>query len=147
MQSVAVSRNYDVSPPPLREAICDVEPFMRASGFDRVAVDGSTMVVANRVGILEIELTLRLVDDDDVALAYEQVEGMFETMRTSYSVTEVGAGSEVTAVTEFALDIDFVGDLLDATVIRRQRRRELNAQFDYLENRVESGLAGTCSGS
>nr|WP_256335738.1 hypothetical protein [Halopenitus persicus] len=54
-------------------------------------------------------------------------------MTTSYTVTAADGGSEVTATTEFALDVAIVGDVLDATVIKRQRRRELEAQFDWLE--------------
>ncbi|SDY75892.1 hypothetical protein SAMN05216564_10994 [Halopenitus persicus] len=62
-----------------------------------------------------------------------QQEGIFEAMTTSYTVTAADGGSEVTATTEFALDVAIVGDVLDATVIKRQRRRELEAQFDWLE--------------
>ena len=37
-----------------------------------------------------------------------------------------------------SLDVPLVGEVLDATVISRQRRAELDAQFDYLET-----VAGT----
>jgi len=37
-------------------------------------------------------------------------------MQTVYTVTEVDGGSEVTATTEFALDVALVGEILDATV-------------------------------
>lgn len=147
MQTVTVARKFETSPTCLRKVIRDVEPFMLAAGFDHVSVDGTRIVVANRVGIMEIELTLRIVDDADAALVYEQVDGMFESMRTRYVVTEAGTGSEATAVTEFALDIDVIGEFLDATVIRRQRRRELDAQFDYLEEEVTPVPAGTYSGA
>jgi hypothetical protein len=39
--------------------------------------------------------------------------------------------------TEFALDVEIVGATLDATIIARQRRTELERQFDYLERPVE----------
>ncbi|WP_251133223.1 hypothetical protein [Halorubrum sp. 2020YC2] len=39
----------------------------------------------------------------------------------------------MTATTAFALDVAVIGDFLDATVIERQRRAELSAQFDWLE--------------
>ncbi|PSP27569.1 hypothetical protein BRC65_04980 [Halobacteriales archaeon QH_2_65_14] len=39
--------------------------------------------------------------------------------------------------TEFALDVEVVGATLDATIIARQRRKELERQFDYLERPVE----------
>jgi hypothetical protein len=35
------------------------------------------------------------------------------------------------------LDVSVVGPMLDATVITRQRRRELTAHMDYLEQVVE----------
>lgn len=43
-------------------------------------------------------------------------------------------GTEVVATTDCALDLAVVGEFLDATVIKRQRRIELEAQFDYLES-------------
>jgi len=42
------------------------------------------------------------------------------------------------AVTD-AMDVAVVGGLLDATMIGRQRRRELAAQLDWLEAVCESG--------
>jgi hypothetical protein len=80
-----------------------------------------------------VELTLTVLEDADAALAYEQRDGMFESMRTTYEVAETDDGSTVTATTEFALDVALVGEVLDATVIKRQRHKELTAQFDWLE--------------
>jgi len=57
-------------------------------------------------------------------------------MRTAYTVTSDPNGSEVVATTEFALDVAIIGDVLDSTVIKRQRRTELTAQFDWLEEMV-----------
>lgn len=133
MQSVTVTRTFGKPPTSLCAGIRDVEPFMRAAGFDTVTVEGNTIEVANQVGIAEIELTLRIVDEPDTALTYEQIDGIFETMRTTYTVSESPDGSTVTAMTEFELDVDLIGDILDATIISRQRKRELNAQLDYLE--------------
>jgi len=48
-------------------------------------------------------------------------------------LAETPQGTEVVATIGFALDVGLVGGLLDATIIKRQRRRELNAQFDALE--------------
>jgi carbon monoxide dehydrogenase subunit G len=140
MQSVTISRTIEAPDAALREAMLDLEPFMRAAGFDSVDVDGDTIHVANTVGIATIELELAIVPDPAATLTYEQREGIFEAMRTTYTVapTEDGDASEVTATTQFALDVAIVGDVLDATVIKRQRRAELNAQFDYLEDVTES---------
>lgn len=118
----------------------ELEPFTRAAGFDSVEVDGDTIHVANQVGIAEIELELAVLDDPDVDLVYEQREGIFEEMRTTFAVTPADgadAGDEppeadVVATTEFSLDVALIGDFLDATVISRQRRKELHAQLDYL---------------
>jgi len=136
MNSVMVSRRIDASPTLVRESMNRLDPFMRASGFDEVLVDGESVRVANEVGVATIELTLELVDRPDADLAYEQRDGIFEEMRTAYTVTPAPDGSEVVATTEFALDVAIVGDVLDATVVKRQRRKELTAQFDWLETVV-----------
>lgn len=133
MQSVTISRRFDADPQAVRDAMEDVGPFMKAAGFDEVDVDGETIRVENQVGIATIELTLVLLDNDESDLAYEQVDGIFEEMRTDYTVTPTSGGSELTATTEFGLDVALVGDILDSTIIKRQRRKELTAQFDWLE--------------
>lgn len=133
MQSVTVTRTIPASMDAVRDAMMDLEPFTRAAGFDDVAVDGESIRVANQVGVAEIELELAVVDDPDAALAIEQREGIFEDMRTAYALTETENGVDVTATTDFALDVPVVGGLLDATIIKRQRRRELRGQLDYLE--------------
>lgn len=133
MESVSLSRTYDASPATVREAIEKLGPFTEAAGFDEVRVDGDTISVANQVGFATIELTLEVVDDPDTDLTYEQREGIFEEMRTDYVVEDHDDGSEMTARTEFALDVAVVGDVLDATIIKRQRRKELAAQFDWVE--------------
>jgi hypothetical protein len=84
------------------------------------------------MGVATIELTLELVDDRDADLAFVQTEGLFEEMAASYVVVPAEGGSLVTATTEFALDVAVVGSVLDATVVKRQRRSELKAQFDWL---------------
>jgi len=136
MDSVTLSRTIDASPTVVRESMNRLDQFMRASGFDEVHVDGETVRVANEMGIATIELTLELVDRPDADLAYEQRKGIFEEMRTAYTVTSDPNGSEVVATTEFALDVAIIGDVLDSTVIKRQRRTELTAQFDWLEEMV-----------
>jgi carbon monoxide dehydrogenase subunit G len=134
MQSVTVSRTIDAPKSAIREAMDDIEAFMRAAGFDDVTVHGDEITLRNRVGIATIELTLERVDAPDAALAYEQREGIFESMRTVYRLDDADSGTRVEATTDFALDVALVGDLLDSTIIRRQRHKELDAQFDYLES-------------
>ena len=137
MKRVRVSRTVDADSETLSSAIADVGPFMRAAGFDEVTVDGESVSITNHVGLLTIELDLRLLDDPDAVLAYEQVDGIFEVMETRYELApDSDARTTVTATTTFALDVSIVGPLLDGTIIRRQRRRELTAQFDYLESLV-----------
>lgn len=134
MQTVTVSRMIDAPADAVRNAIVDVEPFMRSAGFDDVTVEGDEIRLVNRVGIATIELTLERVDDPDALLAYEQREGIFDSMRTVYHIADAGTeGTRVEATTDFSLDVALVGDLLDATIIRRQRRKELEAQFDHLD--------------
>lgn len=133
MNTVSVRRTVDAAPDRVREHVRDVVPFVEACGFDTVERDGDELRIENRVGILTVELTLELVEAPDAALVYEQRDGIFESMRTAYHVTPHGDGSEVVAETEFALAVAVVGDFLDTTVIERQRKKELSAQFDYLE--------------
>lgn len=44
--------------------------------------------------------------------------------------------AEVIAETEFTLGGTVIGQVLDAWIVRRQRAKELEAQFDYLESAV-----------
>lgn len=136
MNSVTLTRAFETTPDEVREAMNDIGPFTEAAGFDEVTVNGQRLEVANKVGPTTIELTLRLLEDSESDLAYEQEDGIFEEMTTVYKVSETETGSEVTATTEFALDVALIGDVLDSTVIKRQRRKELSAQFDWLEGQV-----------
>lgn len=135
MERVTVTRSFDAPPEAVREAMADVEAFMESSGFDGVERDGDTLRLRNRVGLMQIELELEILDDD-AELAYEQREGIFEEMWTTYAVEPRADGdeAEVTARTAFSLDVPVVGDVLDATLIERQRRKELRAQLDWLED-------------
>jgi hypothetical protein len=138
METVTLTRAFDAPTATVSEQFEDVESFMLGAGFDAVDVDGDTFTIENGVGIATIELTLQVVDDPESAFAYEQVDGIFEEMLTTYAIAPLEDGCEVTARTEFALDVALVGGLMDATVIKRQRRKELNAQFDWLESAVSS---------
>lgn len=136
MESVTISRTFEATPDAIRDAMNDIGPFTKAAGFDDVTVDGTRTDVANQVGIATLELTLRLLENHSSDRAYEQQEGIFEEMTTEYEVSETEDRSEVTATTVFALDVALVGDVLDSTIIKRQRQKELTAQFDWLEQQV-----------
>lgn len=133
MRSLTVTREIPASADAVREAIREIGPFTRAAGFDTVRVDGRRIETAKKFGITEVSLVLAIVDEPDAVLAYEQRDGIFEEMRTAYTLRPADGGTEVRATTEFSLDVPLVGGALDSTVIARQRRAELNAQLDYLE--------------
>jgi hypothetical protein len=130
MESISLSRTIDAPPDEVRPLIEDAEPFMRAAKFATWSKNG--------FAIARIELDLRIVDEPDTVLAYEQVDGIFEEMWTGYEIEATEAGTTVTARTDFELDVGLVGGVLDATVIKRQRTRELEAQFDYLERETSA---------
>jgi len=138
METVTVAGTVDEPPEVVADRLHEFDALMRAAGFDEVHVDGDRIRVVNAVGLATLELTVEVVDSD-AALAYEQVDGMFEEMVTRYELEPDGTerdGGERTAVTittEFALGTALVGDLLDATVITRQRRSELEGQLAYLD--------------
>jgi hypothetical protein len=132
MESIELSRIIDAPREEVEAAIDDLEPFMRAAGFDEVTVDSDRISIAKAVGLLRISLDLERFDADDTVLAYRQVDGIFEEMHTWYYLADVEGGTEIRARTDFGLDTPG-GGLLDATVIKRQRSKELAAQFDHLE--------------
>ena len=140
MTRVSVTEVLDEDAETVRERMHDVEAFVRASGFDEVRRDGDRVEVANQVGPVTIELVFELYDDPDAELTYRQREGIFEEMVTTYTIragdgeTAGDDATTVEAVTEFSLGVAFVGSVLDATGITRQRRGELNAQLAYLES-------------
>ncbi|MCU4716967.1 SRPBCC family protein [Halapricum hydrolyticum] len=135
MESVTVTRTIEAPPEEIEDVLADLEPFMRASGFDEVDVEGDRLEISKALGLLRISLTLEVYEDDEAALAYEQTEGNFESMTTTYALSEQDGETEVTAETEFALDAPG-GSILDATVVQRQRRKELEAQLNYLEEEL-----------
>lgn len=136
MEQVTVTRTFDAPPGTVAEAMADRTAFMRAAEFDSVSRDGDVMTIENRVGLFDIELVLELVDSD-AEFAYEQREGVFESMATEYHLEAEDGETTVSATTEYeALDLAVVGQLLDSTVVQRQRKRELDAQFDWLAEQV-----------
>jgi len=141
MESVSIRQTFEAPPETVRELVTDVEPFIEACGFDHVSVDSSDVHIENSVGLATVELDLELVDDSDAVLVYEQREGIFEEMTTRYELASEDGATTLTATTDFCLDVALVGMILDATVIKRQRRKELSAQFEYLSEQLAAGTA------
>jgi hypothetical protein len=137
METVTVTETVDAGPDRIREVVTDVGALMRAVKFEDVRIDGNIIEISNHVGLATIELPLEMFDNPDAILAYEQRDGIFDDMVTRYFLAETATGVEVTATTEFAIQARLGGPLLDATVVSRQRRRELTAQFDHLARDVE----------
>ena len=144
MQEVTERREIDAPAAAVREALADRESFMRAGGFDEATVDGDRIHLANSVGLLTIELELEAVDEPEYDFVYRQVEGIFESMVTRFTIEGVAEDEgedegederpvTIVGTTEFALNASLVGPILDATIIKRQRRRELAGHFDYVE--------------
>jgi carbon monoxide dehydrogenase subunit G len=136
MNTVTLSRSVDAPAETVREAIADLQAFTEAAGFDGVTVEDDVVTITNHVGLLEIQLELVVTRDDPETLVLEQRDGIFESMTTWYTVTGDTESCEVTAETEFGLDVAIVGQVLDATVIKRQRTHELTAQLDWLEQQA-----------
>lgn len=132
MESITLSRTFAAPPEAIRTLVEDVEPFMRAAGFSTVEVEGDDLTISKGFALARIKLELTLLDEPDTVLAYEQREGIFEEMWTGYTLEEVDDGCRLTVTTDFELDIAGVGAILDATIIKRERTKELTAQFDYL---------------
>ena len=131
MEEVSVSREVHTDPERIRTALDDLDAFMRAAGFDEVQVAGDTITVSRAIGLAELELTLAVVESD-ATLAYEQVEGIFDDMATTYRLDDDDGTVTLTATTQFELG-GMIGSALDATLIKRQRTKELEDQLAYLE--------------
>jgi len=136
MQEVTVSRDVAADPETVRDGFADIAAFMDAAGFDEVTAEGDRVTVERAIGLAELELTLEIVDSDD-ALTYEQVEGMFDEMTTTYRLDGADGETTITARTQFELG-GVIGAALDATLIKRQRTKELEDQLAYL-GRVATG--------
>lgn len=132
MESIELQRVVDAPRADVEAAIGDLEPFMRAAGFDEVTAEGDELTIAKAVGLLKISLDLECFEAEDAVLAYRQLDGIFEEMRTWYYLDDADGGVKLRVRTEFGLDAPG-GGLLDATVIKRQRTKEIEAQFDHVE--------------
>ena len=135
MAVISLERMIEAPPEVVRPLMEDVERFMAAGGFDEARVDGDTLTLVNRLGFARIQLTLEVVDDPEAVVAYRQREGIFDSMETRYTLEATEGGSLVTAETEFTLG-GIPGSVLDSTIIKRQRTREIKGQFDYLDGEI-----------
>ncbi|MFQ3295788.1 MAG: hypothetical protein ACI9PP_001473 [Halobacteriales archaeon] len=134
MANISRSRVLSADPGAVERAITDdVAAFMRTAGYDSVQLEDGRLELEQTLGLANFSLTLRIVDDSDSVLALEQEAGHFEAMTTNYKVESVNGGTELSARTEFTLG-GVVGSVLDETLVRRQRGKELEAQFDFVED-------------
>lgn len=148
METVSLTRSIEAPEDSVRSEIFELGPFMRAAGFDEVTVTDTdfdddrvtagTIEIANSVGFLRIQLSLAVIDRPGAVLAYEQREGIFESMTTVYRLDTTEETTSVDVKTDFALDAAFIGPIFDATVVKRQRRSEIANQLDYLQSACES---------
>ncbi|HKL30360.1 MAG TPA: hypothetical protein VJ898_13970 [Natrialbaceae archaeon] len=137
MASVTRSRFFQADPETVERLIADdVVGFMKAAGFDSVSVEEDCLEIERRLGLANLSLTLRPIDGEEATLAFEQEAGLFEAMTMQYFVEPTAGGTELEARTEFTLG-GVVGSVLDETLVRRQRKSELEDQFDYLERALE----------
>lgn len=132
MDTVSVSRTISGPPEPIRDAMHDTKAFLEAAGFKNVTVTEDRYTIEKDVGLLSISLKLQFVDRD-AELTCKQVDGIFKSMETRYYLEPENGETTVRAVTEYELDPDIVGPILDETIITRQRTKELEGQLDYLE--------------
>ncbi len=135
MAKVEIEWHLEASPQAVRDVVADVESFMLAAGFDEVRVEEERLHLEMVLGIARMDLTLKFIDNHPSVLAYEQIDGIFESMMTYYEVEAEDSGSLIRGVTEFQLG-GVVGSILDATIIKRQRTREFESQFEWLEQQV-----------
>ncbi len=136
MASVTRSRFIDAPPDIVERVItADIAALMQAANYDSVRFEGDRLELEQTLGLASLSLTLRQIDDADATLAFEQVDGHFERMVTEYDVEPSDGGTTVSARTEFTLG-GIPGSVLDETLVRRQRGRELEAQLEYVERVV-----------
>jgi len=136
MASVTRSRFIDAPPDIVERVItADIAALMQAANYDSVRFEGDRLELEQTLGLASLSLTLRQIDDADATLAFEQVDGHFERMVTEYDVEPSDGGTTVSARTEFTLG-GITGSVLDETLVRRQRGRELEAQLEYVERVV-----------
>lgn len=138
MTRVTAERHFDADAGTVRRAIrSDPESFAAAAGFDEVTVTTDRIEFERSLGVASLELVVELDHDADAVLAFDAVSGIFERMRTEYCVEPDGSGALLTAWTDFTLG-GALATAFDGTLVAKQRKREFEAQFDYLEAALET---------
>lgn len=136
METVTVKRAFEAPETLVHDIILeDIPAFIRASGFDSVTVDGESYTVSRDIGFATFELTLERIESEQL-LEFEQVDGLFDRMWTEYRLDPTSEGCEVLARTEFTLG-GVLAPVLDGTMIKTQRNREFELQFDYVESQID----------
>lgn len=137
MDTVSVERTFDAPPSRVRDLLGDKSSFFSAVGFD-VEQHGDTLTLRRTVAIKQIELTIRLLDED-VALGYEQIDGPFEQMETRYAVDEHADGSTLSVETAFESPTVGMGTFINEGVVEKFRQQELSTVDSILSDDSESG--------
>lgn len=137
METISVDREYDAPEHRVRSLLGDVTEFFDAAGFD-VARTDDRLKLSKRVAVTQFELHVKLHETGSAALAYEQVSGPFEAMVTRYHVDSSSTGSCLTIETSFEPPATGFGAFINGTVVKRQRRTELDAVASLLETNGEA---------
>lgn len=132
MKTVSVDREFGAPADRVRSVLGDTTAFSDAAGFD-VERDGDQFELTKRVALAQIELDVRIRDDETAALAYEQIAGPFEAMATRYVVDRIPAGSRLVIETSFEPPTTGFGSFLNSVAVRRQRQAELEGVASRLE--------------
>lgn len=137
METISVARQFDGDADQIRSVFGDVTTFFDAAGFD-ARRDDDRISLTKRVSAADVELDIRLRDDETAVLAYEQVDGPFEAMQARYTVDHEPKGSRLTIETSFETPASGFGMVLSTAVIERQREAEFHAVASLVEETGES---------
>lgn len=137
METISVDREYDAPEHRLHSVFEDVAGFFDAAGFD-VDRTHDRLELSKQVAVTQFELHVKLHETESATLAYEQVSGPFKEMTTRYHVDSSATGSCLTIETSFEPPATGFGSFLNGTVIKRQRRMELDAVASLLKTNDET---------
>lgn len=87
METVSVSREFDAVANEIRSVFDDVTSLFETAGFV-VERDGTRLELTKRGAVTQVDLAVRLRDDESDPLAYEQVSGPFETIASLLEIDE-----------------------------------------------------------